>query len=153
VRAIHRKHAGLNGLVNQDLQILNTLPVTGVNTYVYTIFIINTVSVGITPPHAIKSPILFIALKTLRTSLREKSLGKTSCTYFATGKSVTITIAYIKCGTWRWVGDTIQRNKYNCNQITQIINNKNRLWNHAQLFLSQWIANVQNKMAAAAYKC
>ena len=45
----------------------NTLPMTGINSSLYTIFNIDTVSVGVTPPPAVKPPTLVTALKTLRT--------------------------------------------------------------------------------------
>ena len=46
----------------------NTLPMTGINSSLYTIFNIDTISVGVSPPPPpVKPPTLFTALKTLRT--------------------------------------------------------------------------------------
>ena len=45
----------------------NTLPMTGINSSLYSIFTIDTISAGIIPPSPVKPPTLFTALKTLRT--------------------------------------------------------------------------------------
>ena len=46
---------------------VNTLSMTGINSSLYYIFNIDTISVGDTPPPPVKPPTLFTALDTMRT--------------------------------------------------------------------------------------